>query len=300
MPMKHRNISQQLKQAVRSNITLGHSKANERQMGISNRIYSIQNSENMINTANQFGKWLNQSHPEIKWAKQLTAEHAKEFILSQKAWNQNTAYAKASQINQLGRLINATYKCNINLKVDIAPPSEGKNIRDIAITPSDLSLIRDSLAPGSNGRTAVEISSRCGLRIKEISHLRGNRINLDKQVIEVREGAKNGKYRDVPIRDKDIAYFRVLKEQAGIGYVTQGVKDDSLNRAIRRAMERCGVADQYKLTTNHAIRKTYARERFNQELQNGKTKTAAWSHVQVELGHGSQFREKLYNVYIGK
>lgn len=299
--MAHRSISQQLQHAVRDNITLGHSKHAERSMGVRNKIYSIQNSENMIQTARQFGQWMTTNHPEIRWAKEINKEHVSQYIQSKQGqWNATTQYSKASQIAQLGRLMNETYHCNVDLQIDIAKPSSDANIRNVAIAHNDIIQIKNALSPDSNGRTAVEISSRTGLRIKEISHLKAERINLDRRVIEIREGGKNGKFRDVPIRDKDISYFCDLKERIGSGYVTHGVQDDSLNRAIRRAMDRLGISEKYPLTTNHAIRKTYARERYQEELNKSKSNRQAWSVVQEELGHGSQFRDKLFETYIGK
>lgn len=299
--MAHRSISQQLQHTVRSNISLGHSKHAERSMGVKNKIYSIQNSENMIQTAQQFGKWMTANHPEVRWAREINKEHVSQYIESKQGqWNATTQYTKASQITQLGKLVNETYHCHIDLQVDVAKPTSEANIRNVAIDRADIASIKNALSPDSNGRTAVEISSRTGLRIKEISHLRAEQINLDRKVIEVREGAKNGKHRDVPIRDKDISYFSDLKERIGSGYVTHGVKDDSLNRAIRRAMERVDISDKYRLTTNHAIRKTYARERYQEELDKRKSSRQAWSTVQEELGHGTQFRDKLFETYIGK
>lgn len=299
--MAHRSISQQLQHAVRDNITLGHSKHAERAMGVRNRVYSIQNSENMMNTAKQFGKWMSENHPEVRWAKEISNKHVSQYIESKQGqWNVTTQYSKASQIAQLGRLVNETYHAHIDLKVDVCRPTFDQNIRNVAIAHNDIIQIKNALSPDSNGRTAVEISSRTGLRIKEIAHLRAERINLERKVIEVREGAKNGKYRDIPIRDKDIAYFRELRDRIGSGYVTHGVQDDSLNRAIRRAMERINISEKYRLTTNHAIRKSYARERYQEELDKGLNNRQAWSTVQGELGHGTQFREKLFEAYIGK
>lgn len=300
---KHRSITQQLQYSIREHITLDHSKYAERAMGVKNRIYSIQNSENMLQTAGQFGKWITKNHPEIKWAKEINSNLVKEYIDAKKdqgQWSDSTIYSKASQLNMIGKMINETYHAHINLKIDIERPSSDHNIRDVAMDQSDLEKIKAALSPESNGRTAVEIGSREGLRIKEIARLTGNHINIEKKVIEVRDGAKNGKFRDVPIRPKDIEYFRELKARIGDGHVTNGVQEDSLNRAIRRAMERENISTKYPLTTNHAIRKSYARERYKEELENGRNEKQAWETVQEELGHGSQFREHLYHVYIGK
>ena len=164
---------------------------------------------------------------------------------------------------------------------------------------NDLQSLRDTMQQSrSVGKIALEVTARCGLRVREVSHLHADRINLDKKVIEIREGAKGGKMRDVPIRDKDIAFFRELKEESKGGYVTHGCKEGSLNAGIRRAMKECGIAAKYERTTEHAIRKMYATERFEEEKSRGLTDKQAWCRVQEELGHGTKYRHELFKAYI--
>ena len=146
----------------------------------------------------------------------------------------------------------------------------------------------------------MEITARTGLRIKEVARLHADRINIEKRVIEVREGAKNGKFRDVPIREKDLAFFRDLKERMAGQYVTRGVNEDTLNKGIRRGLQRAGLDKKYAATTNHALRKMYATERMEELRNAGLPERAAWLKVQQELGHGSQFREELFRVYVQK
>ena len=45
----------------------------------------------------------------------------------------------------------------------------------------------------AGGRTALKITDRCGLRVKEIARQHSDRINTEKWVLEIREGAKGGK-----------------------------------------------------------------------------------------------------------
>lgn len=300
---KHRSITQQLQYSIRDHITLGHSKYAERAMGVENRIYSIQHSENLLQTADQFGRWLKENHPEIKWVKNIRPEIVKEYIefkQNQGQWNSNTIYTKVSQLGKIGELVNETYHSHVDFKINFVKPSPDGNIRNVAMDRVDIEKLKTALAPESNGRTAVEVADRAGLRIREIAHLRAENINLEKQIIEIREGGKNGKYRDVPIRNKDLNYFRDLKGRIGTGYVTHGVQEDSLNRAMRRALEREGLAEKYEKTTNHAIRKTYARDRYEEELRNGQNEKRAWETIQEELGHEPHTRNELLHTYIGK
>ncbi|WP_279238014.1 tyrosine-type recombinase/integrase [Candidatus Galacturonibacter soehngenii] len=139
---------------------------------------------------------------------------------------------------------------------------------------------------------------RAGLRVKEIARLHSDNINLEKGVIEVREGSKNGKFRDVSIRTPDIAYFTDLKEEMKGQYICRGVSEDSLNRGIRRVMQDLSLDKKYYATTIHSIRKLYASERMQEEREKGLNERDSWCVVQQNLGHGNKFREELYKIYI--
>ena len=169
----------------------------------------------------------------------------------------------------------------------------------------DLLWIKDDLSQGNrseNALRAVEIASRCGLRSKEIARLRTDCIDIENKCLHIIEGAKNGKKRDVPIRKKDLPYFEDLKNTCmyfnNSEYVTDGVSEDSLNKAIRRSLQRLGLDDKYKNTSIHSIRKSYATERYNEELKKTKDERKSWEKVQEELGHGNRFRKELFNTYI--
>lgn len=160
----------------------------------------------------------------------------------------------------------------------------------------------------SFSKDAIEITARIGLRVDEVAHLRREDINIqDKTVFVSREGAKNGKERTVPIRDKDINYFKdLLDRYTNEGYLTS-INAKSLSKNIRRYMtqtkDKDGVllSDKYKNTTEHAIRKLYATERMkelrgNAPLENEKEEMKKWNVVSEELGHGKG-RKNLYNTY---
>lgn len=199
---------------------------------------------------------------------------------------------------------------NVNFyNKDYEKPKTKESTRNVAFSKDDLNRLKESMKNSrSFAKEAVEITARCGLRIDEVAHLKREDINLSEKTIFVdREGAKNGKARVVPIRDKDMNYFKELLEKyPERGYFTK-TDAKSISKSIRRYMDKTqdreGVllSKKYEKTTDHAIRKLYATERMkelrgNEPLSNNKEEMKNWNIVSKELGHG-EGRKNLYNTY---
>lgn len=303
--MKIRSLNQQFKYAINQNIAIGHSKRAEKS---DEKLYSVGRIEDLRDFSRQFAGWLNKEYPQVKLVKEIRPEHAQKFLNENSdRWTSKTAIEMSSKLAKLDKLCQSTYYTK-EYSHDLIVPQGGKeSTRTVAMTREDLNQLRKSYAERdskSAGRTAIEVSARCGLRAKEIARLSAERINLEKKVIEVREGAKNGKFRDVPIRDKDMPFFADLKAKTGTGRICP-VNEDSLNRSIRNEMRRVGMDHTYMNTTIHSIRKLYATERMEEirgtDAKNPLTdarEREAWSIVQQELGHGSELRMELYSIYV--
>lgn len=302
--MKIRTIKNQFNYAISQNTRIGESKRaykNNQNNDKKGQVFSIQYAENLRDTANQFSNFLNTNYPQIRLVNDVKTEHVQAWI-DEKApmWSQKTIDNKVSQMQviftQLGNTFN---RKDVELNIVKPHTEKAHTVRDKAMSREDLQLIRDEMQNRTTeAKKAVEICARCGLRAKEISRLHSSCINLDKGVIEVREGAKNGRNRDVPIRPQDRLYFEQLKAETQGQYVCKGVSEDSLNKGIRRVMECIGIADKYPDTSIHAIRKMYATERMEEERKNNQGERKAWEVVQHELGHGRGFRQDLYNTYV--
>lgn len=199
---------------------------------------------------------------------------------------------------------------NVNFyNKDYEKPKTKESTRNVAFSKDDLNRLKESMKNSrSFAKEAVEITARCGLRIDEVAHLKREDINLSEKTIFVdREGAKNGKARVVPIRDKDMNYFKELLEKyPERGYFTK-TDAKSISKSIRRYMDKTQdkngllLSKKYEKTTDHAIRKLYATERMkelrgNEPLSNNKEEMKKWNIVSKELGHG-EGRKNLYNTY---
>lgn len=297
-----RSIKQQFNYAISDNCRIGHSKRAENGTN-TGYVYSVQYAENLRDTAKNLSNFLRLEYPEIKWIKDIKAEHLQAWVDTRsKKWSNATMINHISRVGILQKQILKTYKIDNDWTI-ITPVKEniGK-VRKVAMERTDYDKLQELLDSGKSiAKYATAITARTGLRIKEIARLKVQNINLDKMVIEVRKGGKNGKYRDVPIRTEDKGYFEQLKiELSGQEYVCNGRTEDTINKGMRRALTKLGLSDKYQDTTNHAIRKMYARETYSQLMEKGMSEKSAWSEVQKNLGHGKKFRQSLFDTYIGK
>lgn len=301
---KTRSIHAQLNYCISQSCHIGESKRQYMQNHngqTDDRIFSIQHAKNLRETANSFSKFMKANFSDVKMAKDIKSEHIQSYLeANSKNWSKRTLETKAGQLTKIVSTVNSTYHSNI--KLDVTLPSEVKTvetIRNKMMEPEDFQKLRSYFdGKKTQSAKAIEITARCGLRVKEVAHLKAENIDLEKNMIYVREGAKNGKFRDVPIREKDMPYFTELKANCATGYVTEGNTENALNKGIRRAMHDLKISEKYHCTGEHSIRKMYATDRMNEERAKGLDEKSAWSVVQEELGHTSTFRPELYRVYV--
>ncbi len=301
-----RNLKQQFNYCIYQCDHRGTSKRADRMngSGTKNKVYSHGRIDDLKDLASAFNRYMREHHPEVRMVDQVTSEHVQEYIDSKKdKWSAKTESENISRFHKLNELTNHVYGRSNTWVMHTNEREVSTNIRDKAMTREDYKAINNSLQEKrTEAKYAMEITARTGLRIAEVAGLKVSGIRTDKWVVEVREGSKGGRWRDVPIREADRNYFANLKEEMeakGRVYVTNGVKSQSLDKAIRREMKELGLSDKYVNTTDHAIRKMYARERMAEERPRSKSEVEAWEKVQQELGHGDESREALYRTYVG-
>lgn len=266
-------------------------------------VFSVKHAESLRATVSNLCNFLKETHPEIKQVNQITSQHIEEWYNARvEKWSKSTLEMHGSNIRKLELLAKKMFKtCTNDFSKAKYPDKVNRNpnrVRDIQMTEEDFRKLEKILDNGtSKAKIAVQITYRAGLRINEVCHLKAERINLKKRVIEVREGAKGGRDRDVPIQPRDFEYFRELKHKVGKGYVCP-VKPCSANLAIRKAMIKVGIANKYLCTTTHSIRKLYAQNRYDELRHNGYSQgMETFDIVAKELGHNGN-RTDLFKTYI--
>ena len=309
---KYRSIQQQFFHVVESNRVHGVSKRGDRISGKGNesRVYSNGREKILKDTAKQFANYLKENHPEIKQIKEIKPEHVQEWVDSKsKQWTNRTTTEKISEIRKLEELAKKTFNINTNMTKGVKSKAEKQRDESRAkpMKREHLEQLREELKDSkAAAKIAVELSYRIGLRNRESAFLRGENIDLKNKCVHIREGAKGGKYRDIPIREKDMEFFRELKDKTpDTAFCCGGVEPSSINKGIRRSMENIGISKEYRKTSEHAIRKIYASERMKEitgtdertDPRQNKKEFDAWRIVQAELGHTDKFRFELYNTY---
>lgn len=296
-----RNLKYQFLNAINSNFKEGMDKHSIKANGKMNntRIFSYADRKNLIDVASNFSNFMKSNFSEVKQVKDVKADHIQSFLNS-KANSCSNATLKQyeSKFNKLENVVNNTYNINANYKGFVVPAStENTKIRNSAMSREDFNKLQQSFSnSNSSAKTAIELTSRAGLRVSECTKLQGRDIDLNKGTIHVVDG-KGGRDRDVTIREEDKQYFANLKASVGDRERICPVQSDSINKAIRRQMERLEMQNKYTDTSIHCVRKMYAQEQYDHYREQGMEINQALGAVSVDLGH-SENRLELMKSYV--
>lgn len=300
-----RNLRQQFNYLITSNCRFGADKRAMKKNSCQQTsiVFSVKHAECLRNTVSNLCNFLKEQYPEIRRVNQITSKHIEEWYkIRADRWSIKTLEMHASNIRKLELLSKKMYSsCKNDFSKAKFPDKVNRNpdrVRDIQMSEEDFRKIEEVLNnTKSKAKVAIQITYRAGLRINEVCHLKAERINIEKQVIEVREGAKGGRDRDVPIQPQDLEYFKNLKKTVSKGYVCP-IKPNSANMAIRKAMIQVGISNKYLSTTTHSIRKLYAQNRYDELRNKGYEQgITTFDMVSKMLGHNEN-RTDLFKVYV--
>lgn len=296
-----RNLKYQFLHAIDKNFSEGMDKHSIKADGKMNgtRIFSYSDRKNLIDTASNFSNFIKNTHPEIKQVKDIKAEHIQSFLNSKSA-TCSTATLKQyeSKFNKLEKIVNNTYNCNANYRGFSTPNgANATKIRNSAMSKGDFKRLESSFSnSNSSAKVAIQLTARAGLRVSECTKLQGRDINLQKGTIHVADG-KGGRDRDIQMRPEDKQFWTDLKAQYNDYERLCPVKEDSINKAIQREMEKIELKDKYSDTSIHCIRKMYAQEQFDRYRDEGMETREALGAVSVDLGHSTD-RIELMKEYV--
>lgn len=296
-----RNLKYQFLHAIDKNFSEGMDKHSIKADGKMNgtRIFSYADRKNLIDTASNFSNFMKNTHPNVKLVKDIKSEHIQSFLNSKSA-TCSTATLKQyeSKFNKLEKIVNNTYNCNANYRGFSTPNgANATKIRNSAMSKADFKRLESSFSnSNSSAKVAIQLTARAGLRVSECVKLQGRDINLQKGTIHVADG-KGGRDRDIQMRPEDKQFWTDLKAQYNDYERLCPVKEDSINKAIQREMEKIELKDKYSDTSIHCIRKMYAQEQFDRYRDEGMETREALGAVSVDLGHGAN-RIELMKEYV--
>lgn len=298
-----RNLKYQFMTAINDNFKEGQDKHSMKSAGEMNgtRIFSYGDREGLKDVSANFSNWMKEHHSDIKMVKDVTSKHVQEFLNEKAATcSQKTVEQYASRFNKLEKVVSTTFGVQANYSGYVVPAAiRNEKVRDSALTKEDFKKLEAGFSTSkSAAKDAIQLSAKLGLRVSETVKIQGRDINLNKGTVHVHDG-KGGRDRDVPIRAEDKSYFAELKARTSDYQRVCNVRHESIDTAVRRCMKRVGIADKYKDTTLHAIRKMYAQESYDRFREEGMESREALGKVSELLGHGED-RMSLIKEYVLK
>ncbi len=261
------------------------------------RIFSYADRSNLVDLASCFSAYMKQTHPQIREVRQVTPEHVQGFLAAK---SETATQATLSQYNsrfaKLERLVNDSYKsCNVDFHSVVVPAStkgSGK-VRTQMLAASDYQTLLNSTT-NTNLRNALVLSYTCGLRAAECSKLQGKDWNAESGTLNIVD-SKGKRSRLVKCPPQHVSAVSAIMSS------TQGrvcdCQTESLQKAFRRQLAVCDLADQYKVGAFHSARRAYATNMYKECRAQGMSVQSSLSAVSKSLGHGAN-RNDLMKQYI--
>lgn len=304
-----RNMRAQLGHVVRETTAYGQSKHSEKGKGAKGgvhhdgRSYSYSTTNARLDTAKQFGKWMEVAHPEIERATNIRASHINEFLEMKSATcRAATLESYASNLRAITKEIETVYhrtRCDINEIITPASPLD--KARTMEMERPDIEKLHKSFKADSLGWRAISLEIACGARVEGLTKLTPGDISIispDFAQISI-HGEKGGRDRVVDVRgSQNIERLERIKDTIPERERICPVKPQSLNRSICRHLQELGLKEKYPLTSVHAMRKAWAQNTYDQYRQT-HTKLETVQYVNEQLGHSAERDQALLDRYVG-
>lgn len=289
------NIKYQFLQAIENSFKENMDKHSiKKTEGHTDKIFSYAARKNIINTASEFSKFLNNNYTgdeKIRYVKEIGVQHINSYLLSKKdSCTQETINQISSQLNKLELVCNKKY----HLKLDwhtfrTVPQNDKKSIRNVAFTDKQVKQIKDFLlgAKECYGKKAIYIGMRWGLRAQEIECLKVKDFSLDKMQLRIAgSGAKGGRVRTLEIKKEDIPLIKYLTNGKGTNDRVIPIRKNSICNYLHNVCVKLGFKDILDNKTSfHALRKYRAIKYYNELISKGIDKNTAQGIVCEFLGH---------------
>lgn len=299
------SLSSQLQYAVLHSRSFGSDKYSDRKNGESqHKTYSHKATKDRLDTAKSLGKYIKEHFPEVKMARNITAEHINAW-LDHKA---NTGCRMASletyaaNARSVMRLCSQAFPTCKDLSGIKTPEEKPDLIQSSGRDPEgmkkdDYAKIRQSVNNANLAR-GMDIARMTGARADGCTHITGNDIHIYKDgSMRVYLQEKGGRGRKVDVINEK--YKNTLKEYKQIYGNNRivPIKPESLERSLARAMRGKELGKDYKGTKMHSIRKLWANERYK-EYRQTHNKLETVQYINLQLGHSADRDEALLAHYV--
>lgn len=261
------------------------------------RIFSYSDRSNLVDLASGFSEYMKQKHPNIREIRQISPDHVQGFLANKSSTaTQATLNQYGSRFAKLERLVNDSYKsCSVDFHSVIVPSSSkcSCKVRTQMLAPSDYQTLLNNTT-NTNLRNALVLSYCAGLRAAECSKLQARDWNAASGTLMIVD-SKGKRSREIKVPQQHIpAVDAVMSSSTGRICDCQ---TESLQKAFRRQLATCGLADTYKNGAFHMTRRAYATNMYKECRAQGMSVQSSLSTVSKSLGHGAN-RNDLMKQYI--
>ncbi|WP_368262701.1 tyrosine-type recombinase/integrase [Clostridium disporicum] len=265
------------------------------------KIFSFEDRRNIIKCINQLCIYIEDSYPDIIKIKDISSEHVNKFFSYKgrkcsKSTMKNYRYCIRKMEKMVQQYLHLRVKyIDEDFKVDY----DVDYIRSLEMSSNDISIILNECRNSrSEARLGIELTVLFGLRVAEICKLKGKDINLEDMYIHIHE-SKGKRSRNIKIDTLEkLEVCTRIKEQVANNERVCKLKEDSVNAVIRRMLIKNKITTYSESKTGvHAIRKSYAKKTYVENLRKFNDEVKAWDKTAETLGHNAG-RKSLKNVYV--
>lgn len=265
-----------------------------------------------------FGRYVTKNYPCIKMVKNISPDIIEDFLTNGIMYGDSptTVRKQYTQLAKVSKIIAHVYHCDgWQMNRVKLPEMQADKQRDKMMSEPDYNALLEHLRTGrSEAWKALVLSRHAGLRIEETANIKsgrfiptGGRYGYGQIELLPGDGTKGNRPRicDIQSAAGARALANVMDNlqpgQYVCGHTVNGkrqpLRKDSIRRAITRGMDTLQIREMYKQNINHALRKAYAQECYDNARRDGSDKSEALAYVNVMLGHSGNRRD-LNNVYI--
>lgn len=314
--MSH-SIEQQLNRAIYDNFAKGESKHSykiEHGGSCDAKIFSYSQLNSMKDLAKNFGSFMKQNYPEIRYVKDINSSQIEAFLREKSSTcKMSTLNRYMSNFEKFERCCKETYPSfKSSFKVDrkaVRLENQALNkdanakLRTLVMSNSDFQKVMEK-GRDCDSKRALECCYLFGLRSEEVVNLRVKDILTCEKVV-VEHGKGNRERTIYVTNNEQRAYLKELVNGLSSTQIMNPnakiffVKKDSVNKYLQTNLNKEGIT-KYKdsKTGIHAIRKNYATRSYYELREKGFNHEEAWGQVSRDLGHGYE-RTELFKVYVG-